>query len=69
MITSEGIILDPRYLEGLLALPSPTTAAEVDQFKSASNWIRVGSTDCTPLTFPLQEFLTTQKGLHGCRIS
>jgi hypothetical protein len=40
IITGEGVSHDPERIEALSTMPEPTTAAELQQFICAANWMR-----------------------------
>ncbi|OWY90791.1 Retrotransposon protein, Ty3-gypsy subclass, partial [Phytophthora megakarya] len=67
IISERGIGHDPARIEALQRIPEPTTAAELQQFVCATNWMREGLVDYTRTVRPLQERLDT--ALHGSRRS
>jgi hypothetical protein len=63
IISSNGIIPNEEFIQGLNNMPVPQTAGELQQFISASNWIRNHIPQYSSLFRPLQNLLIqhTQK--------
>ncbi|GMF16701.1 unnamed protein product [Phytophthora fragariaefolia] len=59
IITGTGVRHDPECVRALQALPYPTTAAELQQFLCATNWMRDSLIDYARKTRPPQEVLDT----------
>lgn len=59
---TKGYVLDPHNLEGSVAMPDETTAADLYKFNGAVNWIRAGIA-------PIHYSLTALKRLHDFRKS
>ncbi|GMF33425.1 unnamed protein product [Phytophthora fragariaefolia] len=57
IINKDGIGHDPSRIQALMDIPPPTTAAELQQFICASNWMRANLADYTRVARPLQERL------------
>ena len=69
VISSDGITLDPRRIDGLLSMQRPETAGDLQQFLCAINWMRVGIPNYTQETQSLQELLLSLTTSHGCKKS
>ena len=59
MISADGVEADPKRLAALQAVPTPTTAAELQQFLAAANWLRDKIPDFATVALPLQNMLNT----------
>jgi Reverse transcriptase (RNA-dependent DNA polymerase) len=59
IIDADGIRHDPERIEALCNIPEPATAAELQQFICASNWMRESLPDYARLVDPLQQLLDT----------
>ncbi|POM73380.1 Hypothetical protein PHPALM_9779, partial [Phytophthora palmivora] len=57
IINKDGIGHDPTRIQALRDMPPPTTAAELQQFLCASNWMRTGLVDYSRVARSLQERL------------
>eukprot|EP00644_Phytophthora_capsici_P015375 jgi/Phyca11/113428/e_gw1.24.555.1 len=57
IINKDGIGHDPSRIQALRDMPPPTTAAELQQFLCATNWMRAGLVDYARVARPLQERL------------
>eukprot|EP00644_Phytophthora_capsici_P014219 jgi/Phyca11/98936/e_gw1.3.1324.1 len=57
IINQHGIGHDPERIQALRDMPLPTTAAELQQFLCASNWMRAGLVNYARVSRPLQERL------------
>eukprot|EP00644_Phytophthora_capsici_P002998 jgi/Phyca11/102514/e_gw1.7.1112.1 len=57
IINRLGIGHDPERIQALRDMPVPQTAAELQQFLCASNWMRSGLVDYAQVARPLQERL------------
>ncbi|POM65523.1 Hypothetical protein PHPALM_18745 [Phytophthora palmivora] len=56
-LTEDGIGHDPIRIQALREMSPPTTAAELQRFICASNWMRAGLVDYSRVARPLQERL------------
>ncbi|OWY98193.1 hypothetical protein PHMEG_00031098 [Phytophthora megakarya] len=76
IINKHGIGHDPERIRALREMAIPTTAAELQQFLCASNWMRNGLVDYARVARPLQERLDvaltgtrkTKRAAAGIRI-
>jgi hypothetical protein len=57
MISSKGVFPNSAFLQGLDMMKIPTTAGELQQFLSASNWIRNHIPNYSSIFKPLQDLL------------
>jgi hypothetical protein len=57
IIDKDGVSYDPEYIQGIVDMMAPSTAADLQQFLSAMNWIRNGILDYARLVSPLQDLL------------
>ncbi|KAG2910797.1 hypothetical protein PC117_g19308 [Phytophthora cactorum] len=57
IINKDGIGHDPSRIQALREMPPLTTAAELQQFLCATNWMRAGLVDYSRVAWPLQERL------------
>ncbi|OQR83686.1 hypothetical protein ACHHYP_14408 [Achlya hypogyna] len=57
VISADGITHCPERLQGLLDLSPPTTAADLQQFLCATNWMRASIPDYAALVAPLGQLL------------
>ncbi|OWZ06815.1 RNA-dependent DNA polymerase [Phytophthora megakarya] len=57
IIDGEGVRQDPERLSGLVSLPLPQTAADLQRFLCACNWIRDSIVDFARVFEPLQSKL------------
>ncbi|KAG3118146.1 hypothetical protein PI125_g3140 [Phytophthora idaei] len=57
IINKDGIGHDPSRMRALREMPPPTTAAELQQFLCATNWMRAGLVDYSCVARPLKERL------------
>ncbi|GAB9477013.1 hypothetical protein Gpo141_00014072, partial [Globisporangium polare] len=63
VISAEGVGHDPERIEALREIPYPSSAAELQQFVCATNWLREGLVDYARVVNPLQTRL--QRELKG----
>ena len=56
IITAEGSRHDPKRIDGLVSMPTPRTAAELQTFIHASNWMREHLPDYARRVNKLREF-------------
>ncbi len=64
IFSSMGVEHHPARIQGLVNMPSPTTAAELMQFLAAANWMRDSIPEFAAVMRPLQALLTkTMMGL------
>jgi len=68
-ISPEGIKYDPRRLQGLLTMDPPTTAAHLQQFLCALQWMRMAIPQFQQLVDPLHEILEKAYEVSGKRTS
>ncbi|KAK1930096.1 Transposon Tf2-9 polyprotein [Phytophthora citrophthora] len=76
IINKHGIGHDPERIRALREIPTPATAAELQQFLCASTWMRAGLVDYARVARPLQERLDaalagtrkTKRAAAGIRI-
>jgi len=57
LISAEGVRMDPSRLESLLRISSPKTAADLQQFVCAANWMRCCIPEFNKVTAVLSEVL------------
>jgi hypothetical protein len=57
LISSKGLIPNPKFLQGLTTLSPPKTAGDLQQFLAAANWIRNHVLDYSRIFKPLQDLL------------
>ncbi|KAF0742575.1 hypothetical protein Ae201684P_008386 [Aphanomyces euteiches] len=57
IISAAGVTHSPRRIQGLIDLALPTTAADLQQFVCATNWMRASITDNNKLIDPLRRLL------------
>ena len=57
VIDAKGVSHDPKRIEALRQIPYPATAAELQQFLCATNWMRDSLIDYARVVRPLQERL------------
>ncbi|KAH9180909.1 hypothetical protein AeNC1_017115, partial [Aphanomyces euteiches] len=67
VISSAGISHDPQRIQGLLDLPPPTTAGDLQQFLGAVGWMRGNIPRFAELTEPLRSLLEEACTLAGSR--
>ena len=58
-ISERGVSVNPEFVDTLLAMPTPTTAADIQQFLAATNWIRGRIPEYARIVGPLQDLLQT----------
>ena len=56
-ISAEGVAADPKRLRALQQVPTPETAAELQQFLAAANWLRDKIPEYATVALPLQDLL------------
>jgi len=61
-MSKDGESFDAAYLRGLLELPRPETAKQLQHLLRALNWIRNTIPDYARNVAPLQEFLKRCQG-------
>ncbi|OWY95757.1 LOW QUALITY PROTEIN: hypothetical protein PHMEG_00034159, partial [Phytophthora megakarya] len=59
VISADGISHDPKRIDALTNMPAPSSAAELQQFICASNWMRDSLVDYARTIQPLQQRLDT----------
>lgn len=57
VITADGIRFDPRRIDGIQNMDSPTTGAQLQQFVCAMQWMRSAIPTFTTIIRPLSDFL------------
>ncbi|KAH9135325.1 hypothetical protein AeRB84_019220, partial [Aphanomyces euteiches] len=57
IISAAGVTHSPRRIQGLIDLALPTTAADLQQFVCATNWMRASIPDYNKLIDPLRRLL------------
>ncbi|KAH9101688.1 hypothetical protein AeMF1_021600 [Aphanomyces euteiches] len=57
IISAAGVTHSPRRTQGLIDLALPTTAADLQQFVCATNWMRASIPDYNKLIDPLRRLL------------
>ena len=57
LISKDGIRLDPARINALTTMPPPTTAAQLQQFVCAANWMRMSIPQFNQLVEPLTKLL------------
>eukprot|EP00171_Calliarthron_tuberculosum_P002705 IDg2705t1 len=67
VISPKGIRFDPARLTGLLEMPSPKSAANLQQFLCAMQWMRTAVPQFQELTKPLHEVMEKAYSLAGKR--
>lgn len=65
ILNAEGVKHDPNRIAALRAMPYPTTAAQLQQFLCACNWLRESLVDYARIVAPLQRRL--DQALQGSR--
>ena len=69
-IDKNGISYEGNFIRGLLDLPAPSNAAELEKFLGAANWMRSWIPEFANETFPLQELLkAAQKIMQSAKTS
>ena len=66
-ISAEGVTYDPRRLEGLKIMHSPTNGAELQQFITSINWMRQSIPNYNVLTAPFYNVLEEVYASSGRR--
>ncbi|KAG6613370.1 uncharacterized protein IUM83_17047 [Phytophthora cinnamomi] len=57
VVSAGGVKQDPRRVQALVDLPSPTTGQELQQFLCALNWMRTAIPDYNKLVQPLMDLM------------
>jgi hypothetical protein len=64
-LSAEGLRPNPQFTESLLAMGAPVTAADLQQFLAATNWIRGHIPEYARISAPLSQLL--QQSLAGLK--
>ena len=54
-VSAAGVSVNPEFVRTLLDIPSPTTAADLQQFLAVANWIRGRIPEYATVVTPLQD--------------
>lgn len=67
VISARGVTHSPERVQGLVDMSSPSTAAELQQFVCAANWMRSSIPDFARVTSPLYAILEKAMQSSGAR--
>ncbi|GMF28513.1 unnamed protein product [Phytophthora fragariaefolia] len=67
VISADGVTHSPERVQGLVDLASPTTAADLQQFVCAINWMRASIPEFACVTAPLYDILEKAMQVSGAR--
>ncbi|KAH9150223.1 hypothetical protein AeRB84_006900, partial [Aphanomyces euteiches] len=65
LISADGVEYSPSRIQGLCALAPPITAADLQQFVCATNWMRASTPCYTELVAPLRQLLDQATKKNG----